>query len=226
MRRRVLRCTLGSVAFLPLSVLLFAQTASEDYFFWSTAQAESLGKAMVAKGRVGGTRRVLNTETALSYKLRATWLTPEVIRATARLQQLRDRLTPAQTRALVAEADAISATVVMVELDPDEGSGVIPTDRGVFLQAKGTRVGDARSVQGTEVSELRDVRALAGALRRNYDYDRFWVVFPLETTSGQPLFSAFDREAELVVRIYDKEGRVRWPIPDSIRRLSAAKVSK
>jgi hypothetical protein len=61
------------------------------------------------------------------------------------------------------------------------------------------------------------VKALAGVMRRNYDYDRFWVTFPLKTSSGAPLFSPGDQEAELVVRIYDKEGHVEWPIPQSIR---------
>ena len=32
--------------------------------------------------------RILSTEHSYNYKLRATWLTPEVIRATARLAQV------------------------------------------------------------------------------------------------------------------------------------------
>jgi hypothetical protein len=42
-------------------------------------------------------------------------------------------------------------------------------------------------------------------------------VFPLTTPDGQPLFRDGDDEAELVVRIYEREGRVTWPIPASIR---------
>jgi hypothetical protein len=72
-------------------------------------------------------------------------------------------------------------------------------------------------VRGTARPDLREVRALAGVLRRNYDYDRFWVTFPLKTADGQPLFTPADRECELVVRIHDKEGRVNWPIPAAMR---------
>jgi len=59
---------------------------------------------------------------------------------------------------------------------------------------------------------------LAATLRRNFDYDRFWVVFPLTHADGTPVLPPDVREAELVVRIYEKEGRVRWSVPDSIRR--------
>lgn len=43
---------------------------------------------------------------------------------------------------------------------------------------------------------------------------------PLVTGDSRPLFTAADVEAELVVRIYDREGRVQWPIPLSIRHRS------
>jgi hypothetical protein len=101
-----------------------------------------------------------------------------------------------------------------VEIDPREGSGVIPNDWQAFLQPKDRP--DA-AVRGTVKPELRDVKALAGVLRRNYDYDRFWVAFPMVSTAGAPLLAATDANAELVVRIYDKEGRVDWPIPPSMR---------
>jgi hypothetical protein len=68
-----------------------------------------------------------------------------------------------------------------------------------------------------QAPKLREAKALAGVRRRNYDYDRFWVVFPLTGADGQPLFRERDVEAELVVRIYEREGRVTWPIPGSIR---------
>ena len=61
-------------------------------------------------------------------------------------------------------------------------------------------------------------RYLAGVRRRNYDYDRFWVVFPLRHADGAPLFDADTNEAELVVRIADREGRVKWPIPPSMKQ--------
>ena len=62
---------------------------------------------------------------------------------------------------------------------------------------------------------LRDVKALAGVLRRNYDYDRFWMVFPSRWADGTPLFGDIDRVTELIVRIADKEGRVEWLVPAS-----------
>ena len=65
-------------------------------------------------------------------------------------------------------------------------------------------------------SQLREVKALAGVRRRNFDYDRFWVTFPLTSGSGVSLFAGGDHIAELVVRIHDKEGHVEWPIPESI----------
>jgi hypothetical protein len=75
-------------------------------------------------------------------------------------------------------------------------------------------------VKGIQKPELRNLRALSAAFRRDYDYEVFWVVFPLRRPDGTVLLADMDREAELVVRIANKEGRVKWPIPDSIRELS------
>lgn len=191
----------------------------EDYLSWDAKHAKAVGRSMRANGQVGGADwRVIRTDRSYNYKLRATWLTPEVIRATARLTQLSQGLSDEQTRALVAEAEAVQGTVILVEIDPREGSGVIPQDWTAMLRPRAEGAEPSRSVRGTSVPKLRDVRALAGTERRDYAYDVFWVVFPLHTADGQPLFSQADREAELVVRIYDKVGRVRWPIPDSVRR--------
>lgn len=186
----------------------------EAYLTWTAKQAEAIGTSAYRRGRVGGILdlRMLKTERSYNYKLAATWMTPDVVRATARLLQLRSRLPESETRALVAEAEAIPGTVVMVEIDPREGSGVIPNEWEAFLQPKG---GPSRAVRGIVTPRLRDVKALAGVLRRNYDYDRFWIVFPLQSEAG-PLFTASDRMAELVVRIYDKEGRVEWPLPGAL----------
>jgi len=198
------------------SCVLAAQTQPDAYLSWSAKQAETVGQQSYQKGRVGSAfdLRLLKTDRAYNYKLAATWLTPDVIRATARLAQLRDRLSEGDTRALVKEGETAGGTVIMVEIDPREGSGVIPNDWQAFLQPRG-RPGVA--VRGTMRPQLREVKALAGVLRRNYDYDRFWVAFPLIQPTGAALFSASDLEAELVVRIYDKEGRVAWSIPPSLR---------
>ena len=64
---------------------------------------------------------------------------------------------------------------------------------------------------------FRDLNGLGGGLPRDYAHDVFWVSYSLKTAEGQPLFTAAVREAELVVRIYGKSGKVRWVIPDSVR---------
>lgn len=198
------------------SIVLAGQSDPGAYLSWSARQAETVGRDMYQKGRVGGAfdLRLLKTDRAYNYKLAATWLTPDVIRATARLAQLTGRLSEAETRALVKGAEAVADTVIMVEIDPREGSGVIPNDWQAFLQPKGRP--DA-AVRGTISPQLRDVKALGGVLRRNYDYDRFWLTFPLTGPHGGRLFTSSDQAAELVVRIHDKEGHVEWPIPPSVR---------
>ena len=107
---------------------------------------------------------------------------------------------------------------MMVEIDPNEGSGVIPLDWVAFLGPIGSRPGEPGVVKGTSQSGLRNVRALSGVFRRDYNYEVFWVVFSLDGETGKPLFPESVPEAEVVVRIYNKEGRVKWPIPESIRR--------
>ena len=76
------------IAVAPL--LLEARSNTDDYLKWSNKQALAVGEQMYKKGRVGGAfdMRVLKTDRAYNYKLAATWLTPDVIRATARLAQL------------------------------------------------------------------------------------------------------------------------------------------
>ncbi|HVL69899.1 MAG TPA: hypothetical protein VM364_21755 [Vicinamibacterales bacterium] len=188
----------------------------DEYLRWSMQQAEAVGRSVYQRGRVGGIfdTRLLKTERSYNYKLAATWLTPEAIRATARVAQLRSRLSDDETRALVAEAEGIGGTVVMIEIDPREGSGVIPNDWEALLQPKGRPVA---AVRGRVDPRLREVKALSGVMRRNYDYDRFWAVFPLARADGSPLIESGDSAVELVVRIIDREGRVEWAIPASLR---------
>jgi hypothetical protein len=181
------------------------------------ARAAVLG--MRVNGQVGGAFdfRVTSTDRAFNYKLRATWLTPDVIRATARLTQLAEGLTNEEASKLVEEAEAVGDTVVLVEIDPREGSGIIPRDWTAHLAVRGSETPGDEAVRGKAV-DLRDVKALAGVGQRDYAYDIFWVVFPLRRADGQPLFDAKDQEAELAVRIHGKGGRVRWKIPESIRQ--------
>ena len=193
------------------------ETRDASYLSWSAKQAEAIGEQAFRRGRVGGffDTRLLKTERSYNYKLAATWLTPDVIRATARLAQLRSRLSDEQTRVLVREAEAAADIVVLVEIDPREGSGVIPLDWEAFLQPKGR---PDEAIRGQNAPELRRVKALGGVLSRNYDYDRFWMKFDVPATNGSFVADG-DSEVELVVRIYEKEGRVTWPIPSSARRV-------
>jgi hypothetical protein len=205
-----------------LSLASFAaQLFGQDAFLKLDAKrAREIALSTRANGQVGKSLdfRIVATDRSYNYKLRATWMTPEVIRANARLIQINQRLTDARTKALVAEAEAGRGTVILVEIDPREGSGVIPRDWLALLQPNGSDA--ARSVTGANTPGLRDVQALASAARRDYSYDVFWVVFPLAAADGSPLFRASDREMELAVQIYDKTGKVRWSIPDSVREMA------
>ncbi len=97
----------------------------ESYLSLSADQARKIAQSTRVSGQVGKSLdfRILATDRSFNYKLRATWMTPDVIGANARLLQLSLRLSDDQTRKLVAEAEAIRDTVILVELDPREGSG-------------------------------------------------------------------------------------------------------
>ena len=193
--------------FLPL----FAQTSNHnDYLTWSVKQSEDIGKSMRINGKVGSAFdfRVINTNHAINYKLRATLLTPEVIRAAARLEQIRNRLTIDQTQDLVDEAEFPNEIIIMVELDPREGSGVIPLDWRVFLQSKNYKEGmGGWAISGTKRPELKKYKALSGVFKRDYNYDVFWVSFPLTDDNKSRLIPKNTSEFELFVGIYSKEGR-------------------
>src|SRR5262245_48679499 len=135
-----------------------ASPAEEEYLRWSMAQVESIGRAAYKTGRVGGLfdTRLLKTERSYNYKLAGTWLTPAVIRATARMLQLRSRLSDDDVRRLVGEAEQVADAVFIIEIDPREGSGVIPLDWEAFLQPKGQ---PEAAIRGTLIPRLRDVRA-------------------------------------------------------------------
>lgn len=138
------------------------QSQNESYRAWSAKQADSVGKSMRRSGRVAAGQGLLHTERAVGYKLRATWLTPEVIRATARLEQLNSRLTDEKTKTLVSEAESVAGTVVMIEIDPVEGSGVIPTGWQSFLQPKGRAPGAPNVVCGQDRSSTPGAEGAGG----------------------------------------------------------------
>jgi hypothetical protein len=212
---------IGVIMLVSALILPVSQTTASDtaYLSWSQDQINSIAKRMRVNGQVGGSFdfRIKSTEKSYNYKLRATWFTPEMIRASARYRQLRERLTDEQTRALVVEAESVGDTVVMVEIDPREGSGVIPSNWLAVLRAKDSE----REVKGTVTPVLRQVKALSGTTQRDYAYDLFWVIFPLVDDRGERLFGGATT-AELLVEISNKQGKVAWPIPDAIRERFSA----
>jgi hypothetical protein len=161
--------------------------------------------------------RGLKTDRAVNYKMRATLMSPEVIRASARLEQLRNRLSDEQTLQLVKDAEDAGDLVIMIELDPNEGSGVIPLDWRAILQPRGLADGAEGAVSGIKSPQFRALKALNGTARRDYDYDVFWVEFPFTDQNGKANFSADVKQLELIVGVYRSEGRVFWQVPDSIR---------
>jgi hypothetical protein len=218
----ILYSLLALISLPALEPQTIAVAVESGYLQWSLAQAEAVGDSTYRSGKVGARfdSRALKTERAINYKLRATWFTPEVIRASARKIQITTRASDDETRKLVTSAEATGGTVIMVEIDPNEGSGVIPGDWEAFLQPQGSLSDSNSAVLGKSSSELREVRVLQGVRQRNYDYDRFWIVFPLTRSDSSQLFPNSANSAELIVRIHNKEGRITWTIPHSIRQLS------
>ncbi|MBK7393655.1 MAG: hypothetical protein IPI64_10210 [Chloracidobacterium sp.] len=209
--------------FLSVFMLLILATAAvaqdETYLTWSASQAEGMVKNMRESSKIGSAfdLRGIHTSRSINYKFRATWLTPEVIRATARLQQLRNRLSDQQTRELVAEAESAGETVFLVEIDPREGSGVIPNDWRAILQPKDLKAGADGAVSRINSPNFRNIKALAGIVRRDYDWDIFWVSFPLVDKDKHSIFPVETSQIQLIVGIYDSEGRLNWQLPESIR---------
>lgn len=104
----------------------------------------------------------------------------------------------------------------MIEIDPREGSGVIPNDWIAVLEPRASKERAYPVVSGHQAPERRSNTAFAGVLRRNYDYDRFWVIFPVRV-DGRPTIPNDATRVDLVVRIHDKEGRVSWPLTEELR---------
>ncbi len=194
-------------------------TSSDNYLSWTSSQAESIGKSTRENGKAGGLfdTRIISTNKAINYSMRATLMTPEVIRAAARVAQLRDRLNDEQTRKIVKDAEGAGDLIIMIEINPNEGSGVIPLDWRVFLQPKGLPPGSSGAITGIKSPQLRKVPALSGLYGRNYEYDVFWVVFPLVDNKKLPLLPTDVAEIQLIVGIYGSEARISWKMRDSIR---------
>ena len=208
-----------AIPFAVIWVSAQGAASSEAYLTWTAAQAEKIGKSTRENGKAGGNfdLRVISTNKAINYGLRATLMTPEVIRAAARHLQLRDRLTDEETRKIVKDAESAGDLVVMIEINPNEGSGVIPLDWRAFLQPKGLKAGSEGAIPGIKSPHLKKVPALSGLYGRNYEYDAFWVVFPLTHPTKGAQLSADIAEIQLIVGIYGSEGRISWKMLESIR---------
>jgi hypothetical protein len=110
----------------------------------------------------------------------------------------------------------------LIEIDPREGSGVIPLDWEAYLEPVTETPDQQSAVAGIMAPKLRQIPALSGVSERDYNYDAFWVVFPFLNGNKKALFTEAVNECELLVRIYNKEGRVRWKVPASIRLRATA----
>lgn len=198
---------------------VFSQATDQSFLTWSQKQADAIGKATRVQGRVGGIWDVrgLKTDQSYNYKLTATWLTPDVVRATARLRQLTMRVSDAETVEAVQRALVAGDTTVLVEIDPREGSGVIPLDWVALLAPQTAGGAGLPTVPGRMRTDLRDQPIFAGVVRRDYNYDRFWVTFPLKI-DGHPAIPPAVVSVDLIVRIHNKEGHVTWPITEGIGR--------
>lgn len=107
--------------------------------------------------------------------------------------------------------------IVQIEIDPREGSGIIPSDWVALLGPRQLKQSTPRVVRGSSRPELRNLPALAAVPPRDYSYEVFWMVFPSIGPDGKRLFAPDDTEAELSVRIQGKVGKVRLQVPESSR---------
>lgn len=201
------------------SIYSFAQSmpnSSSQFLNWDKKTAFSIGESWLVKGRVGGffDGRILETNKSYNYKLRATLMSPEAIRAAARLEQISSRLTDEETKNLIVEAEQENL-VILVELDPREGSGVIPNDWRAIIHSKNSAAG--KTIRGIEKNSLRNYKALQSVIKRDYDYEVFWISFSLTDKNGAPLWDSVPNELELIVGIKEKEGRISWKVTEELR---------
>jgi len=207
----------GCLCFLVVSELC---AADADYLQWDAKQAKSIVHANRFSGQVGKSFdfRVTATDRSYNFKLRATWMTPATIQALARIEQIEKALSADDTRKLVEVAMSAGEIIIQIEIDPREGSGVIPSDWVALLGPRSYPSSSPPVVRGSSLPRLRQLPALAPISPRDYSYEIFWLVFPSKGDDGRPLFSDSDREAELTVRIHGKLGKVRWPTPAYLSR--------
>jgi hypothetical protein len=176
-------------------------------------QARETMLAMRTKGQVGGSwdLRVTGTDRSYNYKLRATWITPEVATAAARVLMLTKGISGEQAEEVAGAVATADAWFVFVELDPREGSGVIPRE---WISRFGLRENESRQAVGQALPAEGVWKSLMSAFPRDYSYDTFLLKFPKSAPGGVSLLEP--GEAELRVRIYNKQGRALWKVPASL----------
>jgi hypothetical protein len=191
-------------------------------------QAKQIATSTQKIGKAGSSfdGRVFNTNKSYQYKIRVTWFTPDVIRATARYAQLQSNSPPDYAKSCVSEAEKAGDTIFLVEMKGREGSGVIPSDWEIFLSPKMPDHEKGITVTGTKNQDLRNLKALNRIEGKDYSYDSFWIVFSLVDTDGHSILPASATECELTIRIDNKEEIISWPIPESIRKRVESLVPK
>lgn len=194
---------------LPLLLALPALAEFDDNLYRSLTEKQAR-----VNGRAGGAFdfRVTSTDRSFNYKLRATWIAQDVSSALAR--ELVSAKGVLEERALSAfRALDDDWYYFLVELDPREGSGVIP--RG-WVARFGPQAQPNRAVLGEVLPETEAWNLVARAFPRDYAYDIFLIRVAKKTGDNKTL-EMTDSEAELTVGIYNKIGHVRWPLPERSR---------
>ena len=189
--------------------------ASEPFLRWSEAEARRAVLDARRSGSAGGLLdgRVNDTHRAYRYKVRATLWTPRALRGAVRLAALRDRLGDAEALAMLAAVEARPLQLASIEIDPVEGSGILPRDETrFFLQRPGDEAASVHPVEAPELSALPLFRKFE---KRDWAYELLVVAFPRELASGEALAGPAVRALELVVDIAGKVERLTFPIaPD------------
>ncbi len=146
------------------AAVVLLQASENEFLQWDVKRANSIVAARRVNGNVGGNLdlRVIRADQSINYKLRATWLTPDAIRACARVEQVKKMLSDEDTLKMVADAESVGDTVILVELDPREGSGVIPSDWIATLSPRSGSSTSPRVVRGTSVPKLREKPCIGG----------------------------------------------------------------
>jgi len=180
----------------------------------SEKQARNLINSARVSGRVGGAfdLRITGTDRSFNYKLRATWITQDVVSALARVLVAAKGVPEEKALSTLRALDG-DWYYFLLELDPREGSGVIPND---WVARFGPQAQPSRAIIGEILPETETWNLIAGAFPRDYAYDVFLVRVAKKTGDHRTL-ETNDTKAELTVGIYNKVGHVHWLVPEDRR---------